>query len=99
MARASRLINGRKKKSISKSLKPPQTYDTRFTCIYVYSLKNHERPEVNFYDKKKSSDYISFTDVFEFSSDSKKTNEFKITLVLLMFLSFFSSQVRSEDFL
>ena len=54
---------------------------------------------MNFYDKKKSSDYISFTDVFEFSSDSKKTSDFKITLVLLMFLSFFSSQVRSEDFM
>ena len=28
--------------------------------------------EVNFYDNKKSSDYIGFTDVFEFSSDLKK---------------------------
>ena len=55
--------------------------------------------EVNFYDDKKSSDYISFTDVFEFSSDLKKTSDFKITLVLLLFLSFFSSQVRSEDFM
>ena len=54
---------------------------------------------MNFYDKKNSSDYISFTDVFEFSSDLKKTSDFKITLVLLMFLSFFSSQVRSEDFM
>ena len=98
LARASRLINGRKKKSISKSLKPPQTYDTRCARLYVYSLKNHEVPEVNFFHKKKSSDYISFTDVFEFSSDSKKTSDFQITLVLLMFLSFFSSQVRSEDF-
>ena len=44
---------------------------------------------MNFFDKKKGSDYISFTDVFEFSSDSKKTSDFKITLVLLMFLSFF----------
>ena len=77
IARASRLINGRKKKSISKSLKPPQTYDTRCPCIYVYSLKNHEVPEVNFYDKKKSSDYISFTDVFEFSSDLKKNEWFQ----------------------
>ena len=55
--------------------------------------------EVNFYDNKTSSDYNSFTDVFEFSSDLKKTSDFKITLVLLMFLSFFSSQVRSEDFM
>ena len=54
---------------------------------------------MNFFDKKKSSDYITFTDVLEFSSDLKKTSDFKITLVLLMFLSFFSSQVRSEDFL
>ena len=54
---------------------------------------------MNFYDKKKSSDYIGFTDVFEFSSDSKKTSYFKITLVLLMFLSRFPSQVRSEDFM
>ena len=99
IARASRLINGRKKNSISKSLKPPQTYDTRFPAHYVYSLKIHDVPEVNFFDKKKSSDYITFTDVFEFSSDSKKTIDFKITLVLLMFLSFFSSQVRSEDFM
>ena len=28
--------------------------------------------EVIFYDNKKSSDYIGFTDVFEFSSDLKK---------------------------
>ena len=54
---------------------------------------------MNFYDKKKSSDYIGFTDVFEFSSDLKKNSDFKITLVLLMFLSRFSSQVRSEDFM
>ena len=99
IARASRLINGRKKKSISKSLKPPQTYDTQNPSHYVYNLKIHDVPEVNFFDKKKSSDYISFTDVFEFSSDLKKTSDFKITLVLLMFLSFFSSQVRSEDFM
>ena len=71
-ARASRLINGRKKKSISKSLKPPQTYDTQNPSHYVYSLKIHDVPEVNFFDKKKRSDYISFTDVFEFSSDFKK---------------------------
>ena len=44
---------------------------------------------MNFYDKKKNSDYISFTDVFEFSSDFKKTSDFKITLVLLMFFEFF----------
>ena len=40
-----------------------------------------------------------FTDVFEFSSDLTKTDDFKIILVLLMFLSFFSSQVRSDDFM
>ena len=28
--------------------------------------------EVIFYDNKKSSDYIGFTDVFEFPSDLKK---------------------------
>ena len=78
------------------------TADVRHTCSRTISktnLKKNEFPEVNFYDKKKSSDYISFTDVFEFSSDSKKTSDFTITLVLLMFLSFFSSHVRSEVFL
>ena len=54
---------------------------------------------MNFYDKTKSSDYIGFTDVFEFSSDLNKASDFKITLVLLMFLSCFPSQVRSEDFM
>ena len=49
---------------------------------------------MNFYDKKKSSDYISSTDVFEFSSDLNKRGDFKITLVLLMVLSFF--RVKSE---
>ena len=34
--------------------------------------KQIEFLEVNFYDNKKSSDYIGFTDVFEFSSDLKK---------------------------
>ena len=34
--------------------------------------KKIEFLEVNFYDNKKSSDYIGFTDVFEFSSDLKK---------------------------
>ena len=74
-ARTSWLINGRKKNAISFSLKPPQTYDTRFPCIYVYSVKNHEVPEVNFYDKKKSSDYISFTDVFGVFERFEKKNE------------------------
>ena len=53
IVRASRLINGRKKKSISKSLKPPQTYDTRCPRNYVYSLKIRDVPEVNVFDKKK----------------------------------------------
>ena len=42
---------------------------------------------------------LVFTDVFEFSSDSKKTTNFHFAGVLLMFLNAFSSRVRSEDFM
>ena len=41
---------------------------------------------------------LVFTDVFEFSSDSKKTSKIRITGVLLTFLNVFSSRVRSGDF-
>ena len=42
---------------------------------------------------------LVFADVFEFTSVLKKTSEFQCSGVLLMFLSDFSSRVRSEDFL
>ena len=42
---------------------------------------------------------LVFTDVFEFSSVSKKTSDFQFTGVLLMFLNVFSRRVRSEDFM
>ena len=42
---------------------------------------------------------LVFTDVFDFTSDSKKTSDFQFSGVLLMFLNAFSTRVRSEDFL
>ena len=41
---------------------------------------------------------LVFTDVFEFSSDSKKTSDFQFTDVLLLGLNVFSSRVRSKGF-
>ena len=70
------------------SLKPPQTCDN-FLPDHQYrrrrATKKMEFLEVNLFENKKSLDYIGFTDVFEFSSDLKKTSDFKITVVLLMF--------------
>ena len=62
--------------------------------------KKIEFLEVNFYDNKKSSDYIGFTDVFEFSSDlkktMKKTSDVQIKWFLLMFLSVVRALKRVE---
>ncbi len=43
-----------------------------FCCIRT--TKKNGFLDVYFYEQKKSEDYIGVTDVFEFSSDSKKTN-------------------------
>ena len=42
---------------------------------------------------------LVFADVFELTSDLKKTSDFQFSGVLLMFLNACSSRVRSEDFL
>ena len=84
-------------------LKPPQTCDT-LRAAQASHRRRATKIKLDFSrwiftSNKKVKILLVFTDVFEFSSVLKKTSDFQFSGVLLMFLSVFSSRVRSEDFL